>query len=179
MSQQSEPKKTRVRIEIRGRINDRETFEAICAAGEADLNAKKGEFSRLLLEAIRDGRSPVITGTCTEDRPLRLTDIGQRRGIPMVFITGYDKERSTGEIYCTNSKHKIMPILPFTPYGPSVPPEMIRHMLKASPWHGLAEIDRSLKYYDADTYPEFTMPRSLQVELMPEEKIGLFAGMRR
>ncbi len=179
MSQQTEPKKTRVRIEIRGRIKDRETFDAICAAGDADLNAKKGEFRRLLLDAIREGRSPVITGTCTEDKPLRLTDLGQRRGIPMVFITGYDKERSTGDIYCTNSEHKIMPILPFTPYGPSVPPDMIRRMLKMNPWHGLDEIDRCLKYYDADTYPEFTMPRPLQVELMPDEKIGLFAGMRR
>ncbi len=178
MSQQTE-QKVRVRIEIRGRITDRGMFDAICAAGDADLNAKKGEFARLLLEAIREGRSPVITGNCADGKPLRLTDLGRQHGIPMVFITGYDKDRSTGDIYCTNSKHGILPTLPFTPYGPSVPPSMIRQMLQKNPFYGLDEIDRCLKYYDADNYPEFTMPRHLQVELMPDEKIGLFAGMRR
>ncbi|NTF17152.1 hypothetical protein G6L37_01740 [Agrobacterium rubi] len=172
-------KKTRVKIEIRGRITNRRVFDAICAAGDADLGAAKGEFARLLLEGIREGRSPVITGWCIDEKPLRLTDLCRNLGIPMVVRTNYEKGKNYGEVYCTNSKHGSLPAVPMTQYGPAVPGYLIDTMLKSNPFHGLAEISRSLKYYEAESYPEFTMPRSLQVELMPDEKIGLLAGLRR
>lgn len=97
----------------------------------------------------------------------------------MVFTVGYEKGKNHGEIYATNEKYGIVPTLPMTEYGPAIPPYVIQHMLKANPFYGLDEINRSLKFYDADSYPVFSMSRSLQKELMPEEKIGLLAGFRR
>jgi hypothetical protein len=52
-------------------------------------------------------------------------------------------------------------------------------MLKENPFYGLEVISKSLAWYDPENYPNFTMPRSLQVELMPDENIGIFAGIRR
>jgi len=179
MTQQTKQEKTRVRIEIRGRIADRATFDAICAAGDADLGASKGEFARIILEAIKDGRSPVITGGCVDGKPLRLASVAMEAGIPLVVIVGYEKGKSQGHIYCVNQRNGIMPSLPMGESGPMVPQELIQKMYKANPIHGLAEMCRALRQYDADSYPELTMPRALQVQLMPEEKIGIFAGFRR
>ena len=176
---QQQDSRTRVRIEIRGRITNRRIFDMICAAGDADLKAEKGEFARILLGAIREGKSPVVTGYCTDGKPLRLTDLGRELRIPIIFTIGYEKGRNHGEIYATNEKHGLLPTLPMTEYGPAVPPYVIEQMLKRNPFYGLDEINRSLKYYEADNYPIFSMPRSLQVELMPEEKIGMLAGLRR
>lgn len=179
MSQEAQPTKPRVRIEIKGRIATRQLFDAICEAGDADLGARKGEFARILLSAIHEGKPAVITGYCLDEKPLRLTDVGQTYRIPIVFTVGHEKGRNYGYVYATNEKYGLLPPLPMTEYGPAVPPHKIEQMLKANPFDGLAEISRGLKYYDADNYPNLTMPRALQVELMPDEKISLFAGLRR
>jgi hypothetical protein len=63
--------------------------------------------------------------------------------------------------------------------GPAVTGDLINRMLKENPFYGLEVISKSLAWYDPENYPNFTMPRSLQVELMPDESIGIFAGIRR
>jgi hypothetical protein len=178
MTQQNE-KGAHVRVEIRGRIKDRAVFDAICRAGDTDFGAKKGEFARILLNAVREGKPAVVTGYCKDGKPLRLTDLGRQLRIPMVFVVGHERGKNYGETYCTNEKWGIGPTLPMTVGGPAITADVIQHMLESNPFYGLGEISRSLAYYDPENYPIFSMPRSLQVELMPDEKIGLFAGMRR
>jgi hypothetical protein len=110
---------------------------------------------------------------------MRLTNLATELRIPMVFTVGFEAGRNYGETYCTNAKWGLGPTLPMTASGPAVTVDFINRMLDANPFYGLEEMSRSLAYYDPENYPSFTMPRSLQVELMPDEKIGLFAGMRR
>jgi hypothetical protein len=179
MSQQQESKGTRVRVEIRGRMTDRRIFDLVCKSGDADFGAKKGEFARILLEAIQEGKRAVVTGNCKDGKPMRLTNLAQELRIPMVFVVGHEEGRNYGQTYCTNQKWGLSPTLPMTAGGPAVTGDLINRMLKENPFYGLEVISKSLAWYDPENYPNFTMPRSLQVELMPDEKIGIFAGIRR
>jgi hypothetical protein len=170
---------TRVKVEIRGRITDKAIFEAVCRAADADFGCKKGAVREILLKAVLEGKRATINGFCSDGKPLRLTDLARELRIPVVFHIDCEAGKNHGEVYFTNPKFGISPSLPMTSAGPAVTGELINNMLRENPFYGLEVISKSLRWYNPETYPSFTMPRSLQVELMPEEKIGLLAGMRR
>lgn len=176
---QQEQKGTPVRIEIRGRMTDRHIFELVCKAGDADFGAREGEFRRFLLNAVKEGKRAVVVGHCREGKPLRLTDIARELKVPMVVVLDYEEGKNYGETYCTNEKWGVGPTLPMTVGGPAVTGDLINRVLRENPFHGLEVISKSLAWYDPENYPSFTMSRSLQVELMPDEKVGLLAGLRR
>lgn len=160
-----------------GRITDKDAFETICVGADRDFGLQAGTAREVLLAAIREGRPAVVEGMIKENHPIRTTEAMKQTGTVALFVVGHDS--GYGSTYIVHGQFDERLMMPMSADGVAM---SLKHMKRAMQGGTYTEVHMlvyHLQRFDPDFHPKCTMPRALQVELMPDEKIGLFAGLRR
>lgn len=164
------------KFEIRGRITDAEAFEYICRCADIDFGFQPGTAKDVLLQAIKDGKPAIVEGMIKDAYPLRTTDAMKRLKTTALFVVGHDN--GYGDTYIVHGTFDQRMMLPMSSEGVAMSAKGIEYAMNNG-FPATHMILYHLKKFNPEYHPSCSMPRSLQVELMPDEKISLLAGLKR